>query len=63
MPDPVALGGEVADILRRRAAAHAMVGDHLETGFGLSRDHFRIVGHKAHRSAAEFVKHCDRGAG
>ena len=63
MPDPVALGGEVADILRRRAAEHAMVGDHFETRFGERRDLFRIVGHEADRADAEFFKHCDRGAG
>ena len=33
MPGPVALGGEVADILRGRAAEHAMVGDHREPAF------------------------------
>ena len=63
MPGPVALGGEVADILRRRAAEHAMVGDHLETGFGERRDLFRIVGHEAGRADAEFFQHRGRDAG
>jgi hypothetical protein len=47
MPGPVALGGGVADILRGRAAAHAVVRDHVETGLGKRRDLFRIVGDEA----------------
>jgi hypothetical protein len=43
VPGPVALGGEVADILCRRAAEHAMVRDHLKPGLGERGDLFRMT--------------------
>ena len=44
----VALGGQVADILRRRAAEHPVIGDHLEPGLPQGGELFRIVGHDPH---------------
>ena len=57
MAGAVALGGKVADILRRRTPEHAVIGDHLEAGLGQRRDLLRVVGHQADLADTEPLQH------